>query len=221
VIYGLIIPLFGVVANWWCWDGCLLNQARARLVRRASRVSQPWSSRVGRPILLQAGFQAVSSPRARICTRAKKAALKGGCRQDSRPTTNVFHAGSLDRPEACPTGADQQLALVDDLRGQMIVEFDKDSSWLTTSARHASRSKDCSSSKLSLGTGTGPLDILVIGHPSDGRLAPMARPRERSTIQFEDAHIFPESGPDELAVGVFAEPVHMEYARGFDRPRCT
>src|SRR5580698_8413136 len=35
---------------------------------------------------------------------------------------------------------------------------------------------------------------------------------------FEHAHVFAESGPDESTVRVFAEPVHMEYRRGFSQP---
>src|ERR1700721_1771485 len=62
---------------------------------------------------------------------------------------------------------------------------------------------------------TGPLDVLVIGHPADGCLAPDGAAAGAVDNPFENAHVFPESGPDELAVRVFAEPVHMEYARGF------
>ncbi len=58
----------------------------------------------------------------------------------------------------------------------------------------------------------GPLDVLVAGHPADGALDGKAPAVNAVDDPFEHPHVVAESGPDELALGVLAEPVDAEDA---------
>ena len=59
----------------------------------------------------------------------------------------------------------------------------------------------------------GPLDVLIARHPADGGLAALRAALHAIHNPSENAHVFTEAGPQELAFRVPAEPVHMEDAR--------
>src|SRR6185503_9678928 len=59
----------------------------------------------------------------------------------------------------------------------------------------------------------GPVDVLIPRNPADGSLAaaPMAMNAFDDPSQY--SHVFAESRPEELAILIFAEPVHLKNPR--------
>jgi hypothetical protein len=86
-------------------------------------------------------------------------------------------------------------------------------SWAITSSRYAWRSNACNSSNFSLGKSSPPIDVLIARHPTNrGFLRSSTSP---NTVEdpLQNAHVLAEPRPDELAVGILSEPVHVENPR--------
>ena len=87
------------------------------------------------------------------------------------------------------------------------------SSWPITSDFHAARSTNCNFLKLLFGEiQSFPLDVFVVRGPADGRLLALGAAVDAVHDPFEHPHVVAEAGPDEFAVCIFAEPVHVEDA---------
>ncbi len=90
----------------------------------------------------------------------------------------------------------------------------KSSSWSMTSWRQALLSNCWSAVEFfAREIEAVPFHVFVIGHPADGRFAAKRAAAGAVDDPFEYAHVFAVAGPDEFAVGIFAEPVHVENAR--------
>src|SRR5262249_25845381 len=59
-----------------------------------------------------------------------------------------------------------------------------------------------------------PLNIFEIGCPADGGFLSLGTAVHTIDNPLEDAHVFPETRPQESALRLLAEPVHMKDARG-------
>ena len=59
-----------------------------------------------------------------------------------------------------------------------------------------------------------PVDVVVVRGPADGGFLAAGAAADAVDDPLEDAHVFAVAGPEELAVGVLAEPVDVEDARG-------
>ena len=60
-----------------------------------------------------------------------------------------------------------------------------------------------------------PVDVRIVRHPADGRFLGFAVAVGAIDDPFEYPHVFAEAGPEEFALGVLAEPVHVKDARRF------
>src|SRR5260370_30888677 len=58
-----------------------------------------------------------------------------------------------------------------------------------------------------------PFNVLVPRHPSNRRLTGRGTYSRPVHNPLQDAHVLAESRPDELAILILAEPVHVKHAR--------
>ncbi len=64
------------------------------------------------------------------------------------------------------------------------------------------------------------MNILVPGHPADGRFAAERAAMCAIDDPLQHAHVLAIAGPDELSFGVLTEPVHVEDARSLAEALC-
>src|SRR5580700_5440833 len=62
---------------------------------------------------------------------------------------------------------------------------------------------------------TRPFHVLVTRHPTNWSLASESSSASTIYDPFQHAHVLAEPRPQKLAVGIFAEPIHIEDARSF------
>src|SRR5438270_60568 len=60
---------------------------------------------------------------------------------------------------------------------------------------------------------TLPVDVAITGHPADGSFAAGGPAVNAINDPFQDAHILAKAWPNELAIGIFTEPVDVEDPR--------
>src|SRR5580658_802808 len=123
------------------------------------------------------------------------------------------HSGFLPAASDGLQPANQQFALVDHLRWQMVMQVEEeflvaDHLSPPCGAIHGLELFKLLARKLE----PRPLDILVARHPANGRFAPLCAPVHAIHNPSKNAHILAEAGPQKLPMCVFAKPVHIEDA---------
>src|SRR5262249_18437887 len=64
-----------------------------------------------------------------------------------------------------------------------------------------------------------PLDVMITRIPADGCLAAQSAAAAAVYYPFQHPHVLTEAGPQELAIRILAEPVHVEDLRSLgERP---
>src|SRR5207342_2081029 len=110
--------------------------------------------------------------------------------------------------------ADRQLALEDQFLGQAVLELHEEFG-LTQDLAMPFGTVDAHAllEALTRVFETGPIELTVARHPTDLRLAGASTTTAAIDDPTQDAEVFAEAGPQELASLALAEPVHVEDTR--------